>query len=61
MGPNTRIYHRFTGYTLEDCACCYCLHYDGKRKGCTVEPCCCLSERLQAMAQEIKDKRRDYR
>lgn len=61
MGANTRIYHRFTGYTLEDCACEYCLSYGGRRKGCTAEYCCCLPERLQAMAQEIKDKRRDYR
>ena len=56
MGPNTRIYGRFTGYTLQDCACEYCLHYGGKRKGCTVESCCCLKERLQALAQEYQVK-----
>lgn len=59
MGPYTRIYGRFTGYTLQDCACEYCLYYGGKRKGCTVEYCCCLSERLHAVAREIKEKRRE--
>lgn len=46
MGPNTRIYGRFTGYTVKDCACEYCLYYGGKRRGCMVESCCCLKERL---------------
>lgn len=36
MGPNTRIYGRFTGYTVKDCACEYCLYYGGKRRGCMV-------------------------
>jgi len=59
MGSNTRIYRRFTGYTVQDCACEYCLHYGGRRKGCTVKSCCCLPERLQAAAREMRDKRRD--
>lgn len=27
MGEYTRIYNRFTGYTVEDCDCRYCLYY----------------------------------
>ena len=60
MGPNTRSYGRFTGYTVKDCSCEYCLSYGGKRRGCTAESSCCLNEPLQAMAQEIKDKRRAF-
>lgn len=56
MGPNTRIYHRFTGYTVQDCSCEYCLYYGGKRRGCMVESCCCLKERLQALAREYRVK-----
>lgn len=59
MGEYTRIYNRFTGYTVEDCDCRYCLYYGGKRKGCTRKYCCCLPERLQAMARKIKEKRRN--
>lgn len=56
MGEYTRIYHRFTGYTVEDCDCKYCLYYGGRWKGCTGESCCCLPERLQAMIREMKKK-----
>ena len=56
MGPNTRIYGRFTGYTVKDCACEYCLYYGGKRRGCMVESCCCLKERLQALTREYRVK-----
>ena len=52
MGANTRIYHRFTGYTLKDCDCRYCLYYGGKRKGCTILRCCCEKERSEAAARE---------
>ena len=52
MGANTRIYHRFTGYTLKDCDCLYCLYYGGKRKGCTIPRCCCEKERSEAAARE---------
>lgn len=45
---------RFTGYTVEDCACKYCLYYQGKKKGCTLEICCCEEERQQALAREAR-------
>lgn len=55
MTENTRILHRFTGYTVADCDCEYCLHYGGKRTSCTAESCCCTEERLQAINRQRKD------
>ena len=55
MGVNTRIYHRFTGYTLKDCACEYCLYYGGKRKGktqCLARQCVCKDEIRTAIRRE---------
>lgn len=52
MGPNTRRYNRFTGYTTEDCACEYCLYYGGKRRGCRARRCCCEEERRTAALRE---------
>lgn len=56
MGEYTRIYNRFTGYTVADCDCKFCLYYGGERKGCTVERCCCKEERAAAIAKEQGDK-----
>lgn len=53
---NTRIYHRFTGYTVADCDCKYCLYYGGKCKGCTLDNCCCMEERAQALVREQAEK-----
>ncbi len=50
--PFTRIQDRFTGYSTEDCSCIYCLYYGGKKKGCTIDECCCLEERAQALMRE---------
>ena len=36
-------------YTLDDLACEYCLHYQGKRKPCPLETCCCEEERREAI------------
>ena len=52
MGQHTRIHNRFTGYTVADCDCKFCLYYGGKRKGCTIEKCCCEEERAAAIAKE---------
>jgi len=49
---NTRIYHKFSGYTLEDCDCRYCLHYGGKRKGCLLDECVCTEEIEEARRRE---------
>ena len=49
---NTKIYHRFSGYTLEDCDCRYCLHYGGGRKGCLADKCVCIEEIEEARRTE---------
>ena len=46
-----RMPNKFTGYTLEDCACEFCLHYAGARKPCPLETCCCEDERAEALAK----------
>lgn len=49
---NTRIYNRFTGYTLADCDCKFCLYYGGKRAGCKASKCCCEEEWTEAVEKE---------
>ena len=52
MKKNTKIYNKFTGYTLEDCDCKYCVYYGGKKKGkiiCLTEKCCCEEEKAEAI------------
>lgn len=52
MKKNTKIYNKFTGYTLEDCDCKYCVYYGGKKKGkiiCLTEKCCCEEEKAEAL------------
>lgn len=51
MTQNTRIYNRFQGYSLEDCACKYCLHYS-RKTGCKLSECCCAEEKRQALERE---------
>jgi len=53
MGSNTRIYNRWQGYTLADCACEYCANYPGKDKPCPLEVCCCAEERREAFLREF--------
>lgn len=51
MKRNTKIYNRFTGYTLENCDCKYCAFYGGKKKGkivCLTDKCCCEGKRAEA-------------
>lgn len=35
-------------YTLEDCACEYCLYFDTKTQACQTETCCCEDEKEAA-------------
>lgn len=51
MTENTRIYDRFSGYTVADCDCRYCLYYGGRRKSkitCLADKCVCTDEIRQA-------------
>jgi hypothetical protein len=50
MKNTTHIHNKFTGYTLRDCSCEYCLYKN--RRGCTLDQCCCLEERLRAIRRE---------
>ena len=40
-------------YTVEDCACEYCLYYRPHR-ACTQKVCCCAEERRLALEREAK-------
>lgn len=51
MTENIRIYDRFSGYTVADCDCRYCLYYGGRRKSkvnCLADKCVCADEIRQA-------------
>ena len=37
-------------YTLEDCACEYCLYYEKASQSCGIDVCCCLEEKRAALA-----------
>ena len=56
MSVYTRRYNKFKSYTLEDCACIYCLHYPGrKNRPCPLEVCCCAEERRLAIERDIAE------
>lgn len=38
-------------YTLEDCACEYCLHVNVRTQKCKLDECCCLKEKRIALAR----------
>ena len=50
MNQNVRIVAVWHGYYVEDCACLFCLHYGGKRRGCKLVKCCCEAEKCEAAA-----------
>jgi len=52
MGSNTHIYDRFKHYSFNDCSCVYCLHYVGKKQGCSAAVCCCPEEKITALMRE---------
>ena len=57
MSQNTRIINKFQ-YYVEDMDCPLCLHYKGKKRGCSLDICCCLEEKREALANgRIKRKR----
>ena len=67
MTKYTRILNRWTGWTLADCDCKYCLYYGGKRHGkvkCLADDCFYKEETEAAARRERikhggKDKSRD--
>lgn len=55
MKQTTRRYNKFSGYSLEDCDCRYCLYYGGKRKRrvlCLTDECVCKEEIKKARRRE---------
>ena len=55
MKQTTRRYNKFSGYSLEDCDCRYCLYYGGKRKRrvtCLADECVCKEEIIKARRRE---------
>ena len=58
MSGNKTYINKFKGYHLEDCECCWCSHFQGKKKGCRLPKCCCEGEKREAVANNrIKRKR----
>ena len=49
QNPNTRYLHRWQGYYIEDCLCIYCLHSRGSKRGCSLDACICMDEKLDAL------------
>ena len=48
MNRSVGIVGKWQGYYVEDCACLFCLHYGGKRRGCKLNKCCCSEEKHEA-------------
>jgi hypothetical protein len=56
--PNVRNVNKWRGYYMEDMECRYCKFFQGKKRGCSRDKCCCEDEKLEAMAKgRIKRKR----
>ena len=54
MGKYTRRYQKWARNTTDDCSCIYCLYYQGKKRPCPLEVCCCAEEREEAFRREQK-------
>lgn len=55
MKQTTRRYNKFSGYSLEDCDCRFCLYYGGKRKWriiCLADECVCKEEIIKTRRRE---------
>jgi len=52
VGSNTHIFNRWKGYTLDDCACEFCIHFVGINEPCPLDACCCAKERYEAFLRE---------
>jgi hypothetical protein len=55
--PNTRVSSKFQ-YYAEDCKCSYCDFFISRKRGCSLDVCCCDDIRADAIANgRIKRKR----
>jgi hypothetical protein len=56
--PNVKNVNKWRGYYLEDTDCIYCLHYKGKKRGCSLTACSCEDIKIEAIANgRFKRKR----
>ena len=55
--PNVRNVNKFS-YYLEDCDCLHCKYYQGRKRGCKLEKCCCEDEKLDAVRNGRIKRRR---
>ena len=56
----TRRYNKWEGYYLEDCDCTLCQYYQGKKKGCKLDKCCCEAEKKDAKANDRIERPRGW-
>jgi hypothetical protein len=54
MDNNTRIYDRFEWWSVDDCRCDFCVHYQGrgKKQSCSLEACAVADIRREAVRRE---------
>ena len=52
MKNNTRIYNRFSYWSVADCDCVHCLNYAGKDQPCSLDVCCIADIREEALRRE---------
>jgi len=52
MVSNKHIYNRFEYWSVDDCACCYCINYKGKNRPCPLKTCCIEDIRNEAIRRE---------
>jgi len=49
---SVRYHNRFEWWSVKDCDCKWCLHYRGKKRGCSLDECCCDDIRQEAIRRE---------
>ena len=50
--------NKFEGYFMDDMECRWCKYFQGRKRGCKLDNCCCEDEKLEALAKgRIKRKR----
>ena len=58
MSSNKGYINRFKGYYIEDCNCSACKYFQGQKRGCKLDKCCCEYEKLDAIANGRIKRRR---
>jgi len=53
-GTATRIYNKFEHWSVADCDCTLCEHYETKGKLCRLEKCCIADIKEEAIRREAE-------